>query len=320
MRIAVAFARDGKKPAEARQAAHPDRDHQGQPRQGRARRRGEVSDRRRPDGRRLRGGRAACPPPAASAAPSPRRHMTDAPEAPLLRIESVSQALSRRAGARRRRHSRSMPGEVHAPARRERRRQVDAAEDHLRRADARCRHACTRQGEAVSITSPHAGPAARHRHDLPGVQPRPDADGGREHLHRARAAASRPLRRLARACAPMRAPITARIGLDIDPDALVSRPVRRRAADGRDRPRAVDELAPDHHGRADLGAVRTRRSTAFSASCATCSQQGIAVDVRHPPAGGGDGDLRPRTRSCATAGWSATRQGRRADDRRHHPR
>ena len=44
MRVAVAFARDGKKPAEAGQAAHPDRDHQGQPRQGRARRRNEVSD------------------------------------------------------------------------------------------------------------------------------------------------------------------------------------------------------------------------------------------------------------------------------------
>ena len=39
---------------------------------------------------------------------------------------------------------------------------------------------------------------------------------------------------------------------------LVSATLGRRAADGRDRPRALDRSARDHHGRADLGAVRGR--------------------------------------------------------------
>ncbi len=52
--------------------------------------------------------------------------------------------------------------------------------------------------------------------------------------------------------------ITQRIGLDLQPDDAGPRPVGRRAADGRDRPGAVDAVAADRHGRADLGLVVDR--------------------------------------------------------------
>ena len=222
--IAVAFARDGKKPAEALVLLTPDRDHQGQPRQGRAHRRDEVT------------ARGAGPPRAAPPCredmpghplrrrgrpwiPRPWQHATVRAPAADRRAR---QALPRRHGPRRRVASTCAPGEVLRPARRERRRQVDAAEDPLRRPAARLRHASYSTGEPSASPARSEAQALRHRHDLPGVQPRPDASVaenifiGREPLHSAGFVDWR-----AHARATTRA-ITARVGLDIDPDAPVS--------------------------------------------------------------------------------------------------
>ena len=103
---------------------------------------------------------------------------------------------------------------------------------------------------------PARGAAPGHRHDLPGVQPDPDALGRRERVHRPRcrsaAAAStgRELHRRTRGAHRTRSAST------VDPRAAGLRPLGRRAADGRDRARAVDGRQARGHGRADLGPVR----------------------------------------------------------------
>ena len=100
-------------------------------------------------------------------------------------------------------------------------------------------------------------------------------------------------------------------------DGAGPRPSRRRAADGRDRPRAVDEIAAHRHGRADLGAEFRPRSTSFSHRP---RPQGAGPEhhLRHPPAGRGDEDLRPLH---GTSRRQAGRQRQRSPKRRrrHHP-
>ncbi len=225
---------------------------------------------------------------------------------PLLRVHRDHQALSRRAGAgrrvvrcRRRRDPRS--------ARRERRRQIDAAEDPVGRPAAGRRHA-----SSSTASSGRSPPRTTRRRTASSRSTRsstfcPEHDGRREHVHRPRARRAR--FSSAGGGWPRRPGSTARIGLDDRSDDAGQRPLGRRAADGRDRPRALDEVAPDRHGRADLGADRAEVEKLFasSASCAT----GPRHHLRHPSAGGGDA-ICDRVRCCATAG------GRHRHGRRDH--
>ena len=123
-------------------AADAGRDHQGQPQRGRAPRRGEVAR-----WRGLEGAPCAarlflsCPPESASA-PAWLTRLRRCSSAPAKlrpsdpQDDRHQQALSRRACARGR-ASRSRPGRNPRAARRERRRQVDAAEDPVGRAQRR---------------------------------------------------------------------------------------------------------------------------------------------------------------------------------------
>ena len=94
-----------------------------------------------------------------------------------------------------------------------------------------------------SFASVRRGRGGRHRHHPSGAQPRPGADGCRQHLSRPRAAHRRTDRRPQGACVAARADLLARLGIALDPDARVGEPARRRTAARRDRQGAVD-LAP----------------------------------------------------------------------------
>ena len=134
-------------------------------------------------------------------------------------------------------------------ARRERRRQVDADEDHLRRRSSRTPARSSWEGKPVDDRQPGACAQARHRHGVPALLAVRDADRRREHRARARRRARR-----ARAC-PQRI-------RDVSAQATACRSIRaprahdvgRRAAARRDRPLPAAGPAPADHGRADVGA------------------------------------------------------------------
>ena len=107
-------------------------------------------------------------------------------------------------------------GEIHALARRERRRQVDAGQDAVRRAGARCRARSSGTARRSRISSPRRGAKARHRHGVPAFLAVRGADGGRE--HRAGAADRAPISELA---AKIRG-VSRDYGLPLDPAALVA--------------------------------------------------------------------------------------------------
>ena len=106
---------------------------------------------------------------------------------PVLALEGISKSFPGRAGAQGRalRHARRRGA---CAARRERRRQVDADQDHLRRAPAGQRRRSASTASRSSFASPHeaqrAGIATIYQELL--LVPR--ADGRREHLHGPRAA------------------------------------------------------------------------------------------------------------------------------------
>ena len=117
------------------------------------------------------------------------RDRADAMSAPpshdvILRLEDVSKVYSGTVAVKRA-EFRGAHGRRQRAGRRERRRQVDADEDHRRRraADARP-HPARRRGGLLRIVGRRGG--ARHRHGVPGAQPVRQHDGGREHLRHAR--------------------------------------------------------------------------------------------------------------------------------------
>ena len=117
----------------------------------------------------------------------------DISDADLLRALGVSKRFAGRDGAR--------PRGLRPPRRRdpradgrERRRQVDADEDPLRRAAGRRGPDPDRRDAGRHRLGPRRR-ARRHRHHPPGAEPRPRALGRRQHLPRPRAAARRPLPR-----------------------------------------------------------------------------------------------------------------------------
>ena len=186
---------------------------------------------------------------------------------PLLRMTGDQQALSRRAGARRRR-SRGRARRDPRPARRERRRQVDAAQDPVRRATARTPATISFDGEPVRFATPHDAQRARHRHDLPGVHARPEHDDRRERLHRPRAGVRASSSTGAR-WRPRPARSRSASGSTLNPMTLV-RDLSVAEQQMVEIARALSmQLAPHRHGRADLGAELDRGRQACSASSAT---------------------------------------------------
>ena len=139
------------------------------------------------------------------------------------------------------------PGADPRRARRERRRQVDADEDHLRRRPARRRRdALERRARRGGVAGRGAG--ARHQHGLPALQPVRHADGGRERLARARQVA------LARRGHGADQEGRRRIRPRGRPAAAGAHALGRRAPARRDRARADDGAQAAHPRRADLGA------------------------------------------------------------------
>ena len=138
--IVADFLKSGKKPEQQITLLTPVGDHQGQPQRGRAPQRGEVSP-ARSRGRAVRGAPLPNRPPAKRALLNGQRAggavVRSGPVGPSdPQDDRGQQALSRRARARGR-PSRSRPGRNPRAARRERRRQVDAAQDSVRRAQRR---------------------------------------------------------------------------------------------------------------------------------------------------------------------------------------
>ena len=307
MQIMVEFLEGQEDAGPATRPADPDRDHQGQSRQGRAARRGEVDAALLP-------GRPASPLAAGKV------RMTAPDRRPLLRMTGISQELPRRAGAARTSTSRSAAARCMrcsartAPASRRCSRSwpapsaPDAGTIALRRR-ARC-----------ALASPHDGAGARHRHHLPGVQPRPEHVGRRERVHRPRAGA-RPasstggeLRRRDARASPRE------VGLDRRPAARWSRDLSvaeqqmveiARALSMDAKLIVMDEPTSALVRRRGRAAVRHHpRPQGARASRVVFVTHRLEEVMR---------DLRPRSRSCATARWSARPRSREIDDRRHHP-
>ena len=120
-------------------------------------------------------------------------------------------------------------------------------------------------GQRVTMASAARRPAPRHCHHLPGVHAGAQHDNRRERLHRARTRSGR-FRELAKnGGGDARDHYAARPA--VAADVHRSRLKRRRAADGGDRPCAVDEVAADRHGRANIGTVVERgRRSSFASS------------------------------------------------------
>ena len=154
-------------------------------------------------------------------------------------------------------------------ARRERRRQVDAPEDPVRRADARCRHDRIGTGETVSHHDAAEAQALgivtiyQEFNLVPTLTVAENVFIGREPGVSAASSTGG-------ACAAdARAHHRPRSASTSIPTPPVSRPFGRRAADGRDRPRALDEVAASSSWTSRPRRCSRPRSTALSASCAT---------------------------------------------------
>ena len=101
----------------------------------------------------------------------------------LLRATEVDQGVRRRAGAQAR-LARAARGRGPRAGRRERRREVDADQDHHRRGAARRRGDRVWTAQPLRANSPRAREGAGHRGDLPAAGAVPRPDGGREHRAR----------------------------------------------------------------------------------------------------------------------------------------
>ena len=171
------------------------------------------------------------------------------------------QALPRRAGARQRR-LRSRSRRDPRASWRERRRQIDASQDSLRRRSSRTAARSTLPASKCRSTSPHAAQKLGIVTIYQEFTLAPNMTIA-ENVFIGREPGSKLFVNWRRMAAETRA-ITKRIGLDVNPMASRPRSLRRRAADGGDRPRAFHEVAPDRHGRADLGAQPRRGRKALS--------------------------------------------------------
>ena len=170
-------------------------------------------------------------------------------------------------------------------------------------------------GEPVAFAIAPRRPARRHRHDLPGVHPRPRHDDRRERVHRPRARLET-LHQLA--AARRRDPRDRRQDRpQARPDDPGARSLGRRAAAGRDRAGAVDALAAHRHGRADLGPERGRGRQSRSHH-PDPQGRGPVDHLRHPPARGGVPPLRPLHRA-ARRPLCRLGPGRRHQCRGDHP-
>ncbi len=177
-------------------------------------------------------------------------------------------------------------------ARRERRRQVDLRQDPGRRAPPDARHALAQRRRRSTIASPivaqKLGITLIHQEPISF----PDLSVA-ENLVLGRTGGGR-LRRVPWAAMTRDANrLMDLLGVQHRRDPADARPVHRRPADGRDRPRAGLRQPPDHHGRADRAAdpegggdaVRHRPPPA---------RRGPHHRLHHPPARGGARALRPR--------------------------
>ena len=228
--IVVAYLKTGKKPDEKLVAADADRHHQGQSRQGRAAQRGEVVRRPRP------------PAPPGDARPSPpgKRPPTRRPSAclcsacagdrpsafPACRRSTTS--LRRSAAAR----SMALLGEN------------GAGKSTLLKILSGVLPPDAGASSSTARRSTLATPAGCQALGIVTIYQEfnldPDADGGREHLHRPRADAGSGFVDWRRMDAAPREHHRAASASTIDPRPARRATVGGRAAAGRDRPRAVD--------------------------------------------------------------------------------
>ena len=230
----------------------------------------------------------------------------DPSDRPILRMTGVSKRFP---GVRALEdvHLEVGPARDSCAARRERRGQVDAAEDPLWRSQrGRGNDRTFRSARYVCDAARCA--ARRDRHDLPGIHARPRHDDRRERVHRPRAGLEA-LRQLA----PARRGDAGDHRQDrpeARSDDAGARSLGGRAAARRDRAGALHALAAHRHGRADLGAERNRGRQ----SCPHhphAEGRGPVDHLRHPSAGGGLPALRPLYRA-------ARRPLRRLGSRRRH--
>ena len=223
------------------------------------------------------------------------------------------QALSRRARARER-SSRDRGARNSRAARRERRRQIDAAQDPFRRARRGCRRRSSSSASPSSFASPHDAQRAGIVTIYQEFTLAPDMTIA-ENVFIGREPGSRLFVSWRRLAEDTRA-ITDKIGLRRDPMTPRARPLGRRAAAGRDRPRAFHAVAAHRHGRADLGAERNR-SRQPRPHHPGAQGRGTVDHLRHSSAGGGVPPLRP-LHGAARRAFRRLRRGRRHECRRHH--
>ena len=186
--------------------------------------------------------------------------MATVAESPILEARQLTKVVRRHHGA----GGRRFPPRSRARARahrRERRRQVDAAQDSRRHRAADRRYAAARRaGDAVRVGERRQ--RARHQHHPSGTAALPGSDRRREPVCRPREADTvgyRSIRRtgVLRASGPR----------DTRSEHIAARAARRvaarTAADRRDREGARARYARAADGRADLGAERCRGSAAL---------------------------------------------------------
>ena len=176
-------------------------------------------------------------------------------------------------------------------ARRERRRQVDADQDHDRRPATGHRGDAVDGGEVGPRGALQDAQRSRRRGDLPGAEDLPGPVGRREHLHRpsrswpGRSTARRMRREAERDARPARRP--ARRG------RAGARPDAGGAADRRDRQGPLARGARADHGRADGVALRPRGAAAVRDRRLPAAG-GRRDPVHLAPDGRGLRDRRPR--------------------------
>ena len=222
---------------------------------------------------------------------------------PIVRLEKVTKAY-RGVPAVQERRLRSAQGRDPRAARRERRRQVDADQDHGRRRRAELRHACSINGREVAYASPHAALEAgiamvfQETSLVPSMTVAQNLYLGTEKLPQP---AARHLH--------LGAAIPAVAELPGRPDGDGRDARRRQAADGRDRPRRPPQCRGHHLRRADGGADAGGEAPLLRADAAAEGER--RVDRLHQPcAGRGAADRRPHHHPARRRAGLHRRHGR----------
>ena len=142
-------------------------------------------------------------------------------------------------------------------ARRERRRQIDDSQDPERRPrpDGRTDRGLRR---AARRTHARRRQARRHRHDLPGNEPRADLDRGAEHLPQQRNEELRSASSTTNGASDALARLFESLGVEIDPQARSGRSVRGPAPVHGDRQGDLPQRPCSHPRRADDRALGRR--------------------------------------------------------------